>query len=62
MEMIKLQQKFKEQHPTCTEEELNSMLPLSKMPSFGKHKDHDNSTNSCKRDVASSARLFILSS
>ena len=35
MEMMELRNKFKAQNPSCTDDELESMFPLSKMPSFG---------------------------
>ena len=35
MEMMELRQKFRAQNPSCTQDELASMFPLSEMPSFG---------------------------
>ena len=35
MEMMELRQKFQAQNPSCTQDELESMFPLSEMPSFG---------------------------
>ena len=35
MEMMELRRKFRAQNPSCTQDELASMFPLSEMPSFG---------------------------
>ena len=35
MEIMERRQKFQAQNPSCTQDELESMFPLSEMPSFG---------------------------